>query len=240
MSTAEPNIRPCKVSIVIPVLHEQVIINNRLKQLKTLKNPPCYEVIVVDGSPTHETLEAIHQKGIVQLSSAPGRGHQMNKGAAVAQGDILVFLHADTILPADGLRCIELALRDAHLVGGAFNHSIDSPRFIYKALSRLIFFRSRLTRVPFGDQAIFLRKQYFDAIHGYKEIPLMEDVELMRRIKRKGGKIILLRERILTSPRRWEREGVVLCTLRNWTLRLLYFLRVSPDVLVRFYARSER
>lgn len=228
------------VSIVIPVLHEQEIINDRLEQLKTLKNPPCFEAIVVDGSPTHETINAIHEKGVLKLSSAPGRGYQMNKGAEAATGDILLFLHADTSLPANALRCIEAALRDEHLVGGAFNHSIDSPRFIYKVVSRLIFFRSKLTRVPFGDQAIFLRKQYFDEINGYKEIPLMEDMELMRRIKKKGGKIILLSERILTSPRRWEREGVVLCTLRNWTIRLLYFLRVSPDFLVRFYARGER
>ena len=240
MKAAESRIRPYEVSIVIPVLHEQGIINERLNQLKTLENPPRYEVIVVDGSPTHDTLDAIKDPGVVRLTSVEGRGHQLNLGAAVAHGDILLFLHADTSLPSNALRRIEAALRDERLVGGAFNHSIDSPRFVYKVMSRLIFFRSQLTRVPFGDQAIFLRKRYFDEIDGYKEIPLMEDLELMRRIKRKGGKIILLRERVITSPRRWEREGVVLCTLRNWTNRLLYFLRVPPEILVRFYGRGER
>jgi rSAM/selenodomain-associated transferase 2 len=240
MNAAEKIIRPCTVSIVIPVLHEQEMINDRLEQLKTLRNPPCYEVIVVDGSPTHETLKAIHEKGIVRLSSPPGRGHQLNKGAAAATGDILLFLHVDTSLPANALQCIEAALHDERVIGGAFNHSIDSPRFLYKVVSRLIFYRSWLTRVPFGDQAIFLRKRYFDAIHGYKEIPLMEDVELMRRIKRKGGKIVLLRERVVTSPRRWDQEGVVLCTFRNLTIRTLYFLGVNPDRLVRFYGRGER
>ncbi|HVQ00717.1 MAG TPA: TIGR04283 family arsenosugar biosynthesis glycosyltransferase [Candidatus Thermoplasmatota archaeon] len=239
MNEAEPVIRS-KVSIVIPVLHEREIIIERLEQLKTLKNPPFYEVIVVDGSSTQDTLETIQEDDIIRLSSKPGRGHQMNQGAAAATGDILLFLHADTSLPTNALQCIEAALRDELLVGGAFNHSIDSSRFIYKVLSFLIFFRSRLTRVPFGDQVIFLRKSYFDVIHGYKETPLMEDVELMRRIRRTGGKIVLLRERVVTSPRRWEREGVVLCTFRNWTIRMLYLLGVSPDRLVRFYIRDER
>jgi rSAM/selenodomain-associated transferase 2 len=235
MNAADPSPQPCKVSIIIPVLHEQGIINHSLEQLKALKTPPGFEVIVVDGSPTHETLVAIKEKDVVQLSSAQGRGHQLNQGAAAAKGDILLFLHADTTLPSNALQRIETALQDARLVGGAFDLSINSPRFIFKVVSRLIFFRSWLTRVPFGDQAIFLRKQYFDTIHGYKEIPLMEDVELMRRIRRTGGKIILLHEHVVTSPRRWECEGVVICTLRNWTIRTLYFLHVHPDILVRFY-----
>lgn len=223
------------VSIIIPVLHEQGIINGLLDQLKTLQTPPGFEVIVVDGSSTHETLDAVKEKDVVLLSSAQGRGHQLNQGAAAATGDILLFLHADTTLPPNALQRIETALQDARFVGGAFELSINSPRFIFKVVSRLIFFRSRLTRVPFGDQAIFLRKQYFEAIHGYKEIPLMEDLELMRRIRKNGGKIILLRERVVTSPRRWECEGVVICTLRNWTIRMLYFLHVHPDILARFY-----
>jgi rSAM/selenodomain-associated transferase 2 len=227
--------RPCEVSIIIPVLHEQGMINDLLEQLKTLQTPPSFEVIVVDGSPTHETLDAIKDPGVVRLISVQGRGHQLNQGAAAASGDILLFLHADTTLPENALRCIQTALQDERLVGGAFDLTINSSKLIFKVVSRMIFSRSWLTRVPFGDQAIFLRKQYFDAIHGYKEIPLMEDVELMRRIRKKGGKITLLREHVITSPRRWESEGVVICTLRNWTIRTLYYLRIHPDILVRFY-----
>jgi len=235
MNSADTNKRPCKVSIIIPVLREQGIINDLLKHLKTLQTPPELEVIVVDGSPTHETLDAIKEKDIVLLSSAQGRGHQLNQGAAVANGDILLFLHADTTLPVNALQCIEGTLQDGQFVGGAFDLTISSPRFIFRVVSRLIFFRSWLTRVPFGDQAIFLRKNYFYAIYGYKDIPLMEDLELMRRIRKNGGKITLLRERVVTSPRRWECEGVVICTLRNWTIRTLYFLRVHPDILIQFY-----
>jgi rSAM/selenodomain-associated transferase 2 len=235
MSTADTNNRLCKVSIIIPVLREQGIINDLLEKLHTVEKPPGFEVIVVDGSPTHETLDAIKDPGVVRLTSVQGRGHQLNQGAAVANGDILLFLHADTTLPSNALRCIQIALQDEHLVGGAFHLTINSPKLIFKVLSWMIFSRSWLTRVPFGDQAIFLRKQYFNEIHGYKEIPLMEDVELMRRVRKNGGKITLLRERVVTSPRRWECEGVVICTLRNWTIRMLYFLRVHPDILIQFY-----
>ena len=234
MSTADK--QPCKVSIIIPVLREQKNINGLLKHLSIVRTPPGFEVIVVDGSLTHETLDAIKDESVMRVASSQGRGHQLNKGAAVANGDILLFLHADTLLPLNALYSIQAALHDEHFVGGAFDLAINSPKPIFKAVSRLIFLRSWLTRVPFGDQAIFLRKQYFDLIHGYKEIPLMEDVELMRRIRNNGDKIILLRERVVTSPRRWESEGLVRCTLRNWTIRLLYFLRVHPDILVRFFA----
>jgi hypothetical protein len=101
-------------------------------------------------------------------------------------------------------------------------------------------FRSRLSRIPFGDQALFIRKEYFNRIGGYKEIPLMEDVELMRRIKRTGDKIWIIPERVMTSARRWEREGVIYCTFRNWTLQILYLLGVSPDKLARFYKSTYR
>lgn len=236
MSTDDTDTRPRKVSIIIPVLHEQGIINDLLDQLSTVQTPPGFEVIVVDGSPTHETLNAIKNKDVVRLTSVQGRGHQLNQGAAAANGDILLFLHSDTMLPVNALHSIQTALHDKRFIGGAFDLAIDSPKPIFKVVSLLIFFRSRLTRVPFGDQAIFLRKRYFDSMHGYKEIPLMEDVELMRRIRKNGDKIILLRECVVTSPRRWECEGLVRCTLRNWTIRMLYFLRVNPDILVRFYA----
>ena len=125
---------------------------------------------------------------------------------------------------------------DGKYVGGAFDLKIGSDRFIFKIIGNLASLRSRLTRIPYGDQAIFIRRDYFRTIGGYKDVPLMEDVELMQRIKRQGDKIFILKEKVITSPRRWEREGVLYCTLRNWIITILYFIGVSPDRLVKFYA----
>ncbi len=98
-----------------------------------------------------------------------------------------------------------------------------------------VFLRTRLTRVPFGDQAIFIRKEYFERIHGYHDIPIMEDVELMRRIKKRGGRIVIIPKKVMTSPRRYEQEGILYCTLRNWMVQLLYALGASPERLVKWY-----
>jgi rSAM/selenodomain-associated transferase 2 len=164
----------------------------------------------------------------------------MNTGASVATGKILIFLHADTELPVHALKKIDSLLEQEEYVGGAFDLGIKSDRFIFKVIEKLSSWRSRMNRVPFGDQAIFIRREYFNEIGGYKEIPLMEDVELMRRIKKSGNKIWIFYDRVMTSPRRWEEEGVIYCTLRNWTLRVLYLLGTSPHKLAVFYKSGYR
>jgi hypothetical protein len=125
-------------------------------------------------------------------------------------------------------------------VGGAFELGIKSDRLIFKVIGRLSSWRSRLNRIPFGDQAIFIRREYFNRMGGYKEIPLMEDVDLMRRIKKSGNKIWIFDERVMTSPRRWEKEGVIYCTVRNWTLQALYLIGISPHKLATFYKSGYR
>jgi rSAM/selenodomain-associated transferase 2 len=164
----------------------------------------------------------------------------MNAGALVAKGEILIFLHADTELPVRALKKIDSLKDRREYVGGAFDLGIKSDKLIFRVIGTLSSWRSRLNRIPFGDQAIFIRKEYFDQIGGYKEIPLMEDVELMRRIKRSENKIWIFNDRVMTSPRRWEKEGVIYCTLRDWTLQTLYFLGLSPDKLSRFYKNYDR
>lgn len=159
----------------------------------------------------------------------------MNAGAARASGEVLLFLHADTQLPRKAFFVISNAMADARIAGGAFDLAIDSPRPIFRVMERTASRRSRLTRIPYGDQAIFLRRSVFAALGGYREIPLMEDVDLMVRLRRAGQRIHILPDRVRTSPRRWERDGVLFGTLRNWTLVTLYALGVSPDRLVRFY-----
>ena len=161
----------------------------------------------------------------------------MNAGAAVARGEILMFLHADTKLPDGALEKISRALEDQNYVGGAFDLRIDSDRLFLKYIATRASLRSRWNRIPYGDQAIFIRKKYFDQIGGYKEIPLMEDVDLMRRIKKDGKQIVIFPDKVRTSARRWESEGALYTTLRNQILVRLFYLGVSPHRLAKYYWR---
>lgn len=223
---------PGRISIIIPVFRETGMIH---RTLGDLGRPAETEVIVVDGDPQGETLRLIQRSDIIRVVSRKGRGVQMNAGARQATGEILLFLHADTRLPPEGLNRIRAALADSAVVGGAFDLGIDSNRPIFRLLERTASIRSRLTRVPYGDQAIFLRKHFFREIGGFREIPIMEDVDLMRRVKRTGRSIVFLNARVRTSARRWEKEGIIRGTLRNWFLVLLFLAGAAPGRLARYY-----
>ena len=223
------------ISIVLPVLHEAGTINTVITHLRDLQQNSSAELIVVDGDPAGSTLQAIRDDGIVQALSEPGRARQMNCGASLARGEILLFLHADTLLPRQALTRIATALSDTRFVAGAFDLGFDTKRNIFRLTEKYVALRTRLTRVPFGDQAIFVNRAYFETIGGYAKIPLMEDVELMRRIKKRGDRICIIPEKILTSPRRYEREGLLYCTFRNWALQVCYSAGVSPEKLVKWY-----
>jgi rSAM/selenodomain-associated transferase 2 len=222
-------------SVIIPAFNEATVINGTINSISAASSVGDCEIIVVDGSPDGETVRAIERKEVKTLISGKGRARQMNAGAAAAKGEILIFLHADTTLPGNAFPAISAALEKEDFVGGAFDLSIGSDRPAFRIIERAASFRSRITRVPYGDQAIFVRRSYFDAIGGFCEIPLMEDIDLMRRIRNRGGRILLLPDKVKTSPRRWEKEGVFLCTLRNWLIRGLYLLGVGPERLARFY-----
>ena len=225
-------------SIIIPVLHEHDTINPLLDHLQQL-DEDC-EIIVVDGCSRRETIDNVRSKNIKVKTSEAGRGRQMNTGAVDAKGEILIFLHADTYLPASGLDCIRRALQKKQYLGGAFDLSIQSDKILLKVIAKCASIRSRLTRIPYGDQAIFLRKDYFKKIGGYRDIPLMEDVDMMRRIKKRKDKICMLSDKVMTSPRRWEKEGILTCTLRNWIVIILYVIGVSPEKLARSYRATEK
>jgi rSAM/selenodomain-associated transferase 2 len=225
----------CTFSIIIPVLHESEIINTLLKSLKQLEIDEPYEIIIVDGSPTLDTLQVITDKTIIKCPCQQGRGRQMNAGAAYATGSILVFLHADTFLPTNALLLIQKTLQNNQLVGGAFTLKIQSPKFFLKIIAAISTFRSQITRAPYGDQVIFLRKSYFDAVRGYQDIPLMEDVELMRRIKKKKGEIIILPTPVITSDRRWNQEGLYYTALRDTIIIFLYWCGMPAEKLAKFY-----
>jgi len=224
-----------KLSIIVPVFHEGEKVNELIGHLHHLDSENNLEIIIVDGAMERDTLGAIDSNHVIKIASGKGRAKQMNMGASAARGDILMFLHADTELPIHALKKINILLERKEYVGGAFDLGIKSDKLIFKVIGVLASLRSRLNQTPFGDQAIFIRKEYFNEIGGYQEIPLMEDLELMRRIKKFGRKIWIFHDRVMTSPRRWEKEGVIYCTLRNWTLQALYFLGVSPHKLANFY-----
>jgi rSAM/selenodomain-associated transferase 2 len=224
------------ISIIIPVVHEENIINDTIKRLRTMPLGDVTEIVVVDGSENDATIREINDSSVKTLRSLPGRGRQMNKGAEETQGDILLFLHADTALPERGLELIVNTMCDKNLVGGAFDLAIDGQGIAYRLIEKAGSWRSRLSRVPYGDQAVFLRRDYFRSLKGFREIPLMEDVDLMRRVKKDGGRICILNQPVMTSARRWQEEGVVRGTLRNWFLIILYLFGVSPEKLARWYS----
>ncbi len=226
---------PPTFSIIIPVLQEQSGINRVISNLMQQRAIDRAEIIMVDGDPMGGTLKAVNTSAITKLISPPGRGVQMNAGASRANGQVLLFLHADTQLPDNALLSIEQALANPGIVGGAFELGIASKRLFLKYIACRANMRTRTNRIPYGDQAIFLRKSLFDAMGGYRPLPIMEDLDLMRRIKKGKHKIKILPDRVQTSARRWEAEGALFTTLRNQLLVLLYYLRVSPHKLARLY-----
>ena len=238
MKDDDKMMKNCTFSIIIPVLRESDKVNALIEHLYNQQTDEDYEIIIVEGSQTRETMSVIQHREVVVLLSEPGRGRQMNAGAAVARGEILIFLHADTHIPVNALYRIGHILKQKHYVGGAFDLAISSHKLVFKIIAKVASLRSRFTRIPYGDQIIFLRKDYFIKIGGYKEIPLMEDVELMQRIKRQGDKICILTDKVVTSPRRWEKEGIIFCTLRNWIILTLYLIGISPNKLAKYYKSS--
>jgi len=223
------------LSIIIPVLNEAYIINRTLLHLQNLEGDFSVELIIVDGDPEGSTLAAVTSTTVKKIKSPRGRGIQLNQGARLATGKVLLFLHADVALGKDVLFQIIDVCRRKNVAGGAFSLGIDSGKPVFRLIEKAVSIRSRLTKIPYGDQAIFIKKKIYDKIGGFRDIPLMEDVDLVRRLKKAGGKMIILPGMALTSPRRWEKEGVLYCTLRNWLLITLYLLGVAPERLVKFY-----
>ena len=224
-----------KFSFIIPVWSEEAIISRTIEHVRNLSASGSEEIIVVDGDPAGRTIKAVRHMGVKTATSEKGRGRQMNIGASLAEGEILVFLHADTLLPPDALELIEKAMEDGSRIAGAFDLAIESERPAYRLIEKAASLRSRMTRIPYGDQTVFIRKNDFLALGGFSDIPIMEDVEFMQRIKKKKGKICIIGKAVRTSPRRWEEEGVVYTTLRNWLLLSLYLCGVKPERLARFY-----
>ncbi|MFH2091491.1 MAG: TIGR04283 family arsenosugar biosynthesis glycosyltransferase [Pseudomonadota bacterium] len=223
------------LSVIIPVINEGRAVNGAIDRLVTAPFNRTMEILVVDGHPDGSTISVINNKDVICLTAAAGRGNQMNQGALVARGRILVFLHCDTCLPEGGLDDIVEMMKSPSLQAGAFDLAIDKKNILFRIIEQTASLRSRISRIPYGDQAIFIKKDYFFLIGQYANIPIMEDVDLMQRIKKNRGRIGFINKKALTSARRWEKEGVLFCTLRNWMLMTLFLCGVAPERLARLY-----
>ena len=217
------------ISIVMPVLNEAAVIKAALAQLPQGE----FECIVVDGGSTDNTVALARQAGARVIQSERGRARQMNAGAAASSADILVFLHADCVLPPTALDTIRLALQGESR-WGRFDVHLTSKRMSLRLVGAMMNVRSRLTGIATGDQAIFVDRLGFASLGGYADIELMEDIELSARLRSVSAPCCL-RERVLVSPRRWEQRGVLRTVLQMWTWRAAYRLGVSPKWLHQRY-----
>ena len=221
------------LSIVVPVLDEAEGIVATLASLAPLRARGA-ELIVVDGGSRDATVARAQALADRVMEGPRGRARQMNAGAAVARGPTLLFLHADTRLPEDADRLIASALGVAPLAWGRFDVAIEGHSRMLPVVAAMMNLRSRLSGIATGDQAMFMTRAAFEAAGGFPDQPLMEDIELSARLKRLSAPVCL-RERVLTSGRRWEQRGVWPTIVLMWRLRLLYALGVRADRLAPWY-----
>lgn len=225
------------LSIILPVLDEALQIEQRLEQLQPLRAQGV-ELIVVDGGSLDGTAQLAGALADIVLDSPRGRAAQMNAGAAASRGRVLLFLHVDTGLPDAARQAVLTAVANG-ASWGRFDVSIDGRHPLLRIVERLMNWRSRLTGIATGDQAIFVRREVFESAGGYADLPLMEDIALSTALRRLAPPACL-KEAVLTSGRRWERNGVLRTIFLMWWLRAAFFLDADPVRLARRYGYSPR
>lgn len=216
--------------MIVPTLNEERLLASCLR---SLQGTAIAEVIVVDGGSTDQTRRVAEEHGARLVDSEPGRARQMNAAAAVARGDVLLCVHADTVLPSEFGAAVIETLDDERVALGAFRLRIDSTRSSLRWIERLVDWRSRHLGLPYGDQALFFPRKLFEEVEGYPCIPVMEDFELVRRLRRRG-RVVVLQQAVKTSARRWLERGVARTTALNQACMLGHLLGVSPDRLARW------
>jgi rSAM/selenodomain-associated transferase 2/rSAM/selenodomain-associated transferase 1 len=223
-----------RISVIIPTLNEAADITPTLKQAQKGDH---VETIIVDGGSRDNTTEIARSYGAKVLSTLPSRAGQMNAGASIATGKIYLFLHADTRLPDRFDVHVRQAMQQSDVAAGAFKLRIDSDVSSLRIMERVANLRSRYLKKPYGDQAIFLNAALFHSLGGFPDLPIMEDFELVRRLGKKG-RIVILPQAVVTSPRRWLNIGVWRTWMINQLVILAYYLGVSPEKLAHFYRRG--
>jgi rSAM/selenodomain-associated transferase 2 len=226
------------LSIILPVLDEADIIADALAALGPLRRGGA-EVIVVDGGSRDGTVDLARPAADRVIASPRGRAAQMNAGAALARGAVLLFLHADTRLPGNADALVLARLERSGRAWGRFDIAIAGRSPLLAIVAAAINLRSRLTRIATGDQAIFVSRDVFAAVGGFPDIALMEDVALSRALKR-ISRPVCVAAKVTTSGRRWEQHGVLRTVVLMWRLRLAYFLGAEPATLARRYGYVPR
>ena len=221
------------VSFIIPVLNEAATIQATLNCLQTARQQG-HEVILVDGGSSDKTIELAKTLVDQLIDSPTGRAVQMNAGAAASRGNILCFLHGDTLAPQNIATLIVMALAAESQYWGRFNIRLSGRSKIFRVIETFINWRSRLTGIATGDQGIFVRKSYFECIDGFPDIALMEDIQFSSNAKSQSPPVCL-RETLITSSRRWERNGIFRTILLMWWLRLAYFFGANAEQLANQY-----
>ena len=226
-------VRALRLDVVVPVYNEIAVLPTLLPRLLTLRDQRDVELILVDGGSEDGTQEMLQKSGLPWMSAERGRSSQMNAGAGVGRGDVILFLHADSSLPDEACAEIRRAVANG-AQSGFFRVRLDSARPLLRLVGWMINRRSRLTRVATGDQALFVTRATFEQLGGYAPLPLFEDVELCTRL-RGLGPMAALPQIVTTSARRWENHGPWRTIFQMWLLRLGYAFGLSPERLARYY-----
>ncbi|MCF7907453.1 MAG: TIGR04283 family arsenosugar biosynthesis glycosyltransferase [Candidatus Omnitrophica bacterium] len=220
-----------KVSIIIPTYNEENSIESTLGPL--IGENGC-EVIVVDGYSKDRTKEIVRSYPVIFKQAGKNRANQLNAGAGIAGGDVLVFLHADCILEKGGLPAIINSVKKG-FIGGCSSQRINSSALIYRFIEASGNIRAKLSHIFYGDQAIFVRRDIFQKIGGFDDVALFEDIIFSRKLK-KYGKTCTLKNKIFTSARRWEKQGIIKTTLINWLVSIGFFFGIAPHILKKIYS----